>query len=295
VEHEKDDCAEMTNERILNAMTVDVEDYFHVAAFKAQISPDKWDSYPLRVGDNTKRVLSLLAQHNTKATFFVLGWVAERLPELVREISDQGHEVASHGYAHQLVYDNSPQHFREDIHKAKTITEQITGKPVKGYRAPTYSITKKSLWALDILAEEGFEYDSSIFPIAHDLYGIPGFNRFPHTIDTSSGKLFEFPITTAKVKVGWKNFTVPVAGGGYLRLIPVNLIERAFLKVNLREKQPVVVYFHPWEIDPLQPRIKAPIKSRFRHYVNLNRTEKKLGRLLGKFQFAPISKLFEMS
>jgi polysaccharide deacetylase family protein (PEP-CTERM system associated) len=281
---------------ILNAMTVDVEDYFQVAAFKDQIALGSWDSYPLRVGDNTRRVMDLFAKYDTKATFFVLGWVAERLPGLVREISERGHDVASHGYAHQLIYSNSPEHFRQDIRKAKDILEQIIGKAVIGYRAPTYSITKKTLWALDILVEEGFKYDSSIFPIVHDLYGIPGSQRFPYTVQTGAGELSEFPITTTRLNLGWRHVTAPVAGGGYLRLFPIRFIVRSLKRINTLEHQPAVVYFHPWEIDPGQPRISnAPLRSRFRHYVNLHRTSEKITRLLATFQFAPIPEVLGIS
>ena len=271
---------------MINALTIDVEDYFHVTAFERQIKPDEWDTYPLRVEGNTLRILDMLDEFALRATFFVLGWVAERLPGLVREIHRRGHEIACHGYGHQLIYRLSPQEFRKDISKAKTILEDICGERVYGYRAPSYSITTESLWALDILVEEGFSYDSSIFPIIHDIYGIPGGKRFPHEITTNSGKIQEFPISTFPLKVGGWQSRLPIAGGGYLRLIPAALVALAIQAINTKEKQPVIVYFHPWEIDPQQPRIKAGLKSCFRHYLNLERMELKIRHLLDNFRFS---------
>lgn len=271
---------------MINALTIDVEDYFHVTAFERQINPDEWDTYPLRVEGNTQRILDMLDEFALRATFFVLGWVAERLPGLVREIHRRGHEIACHGYGHQLIYRLSPQEFRMDISKAKTILEDICGERVYGYRAPSYSITAESLWALDILAEEGFSYDSSIFPIIHDIYGIPGGKRFPHEITTLAGKIQEFPISTFPLKVGDWQSRLPIAGGGYLRLFPAALVARAIQSINTRENQPVIVYFHPWEIDPHQPRIRAGLKSTFRHYLNLERMELKIRHLLNNFCFS---------
>lgn len=271
---------------MINALTIDVEDYFHVTAFERQIKPDEWDTYPLRVEGNTLRILDMLDEFALRATFFVLGWVAERLPGLVREIHRRGHEIACHGYGHQLIYRLSPQEFRKDISKAKTILEDICGERVYGYRAPSYSITTESLWALDILVEEGFSYDSSIFPITHDIYGIPGGKRFPHEITTHAGKILEFPISTFPLKVGGWQSRLPIAGGGYLRLFPAALVARAIQAINTKEKQPVIVYFHPWEIDPQQPRIKAGLKSCFRHYLNLERMELKIRHLLDNFRFS---------
>ena len=271
---------------MINALTIDVEDYFHVTAFERQIKPDEWDTYPLRVEGNTLRILDMLDEFALRATFFVLGWVAERLPGLVREIHRRGHEIACHGYGHQLIYRLSPQEFRKDISKAKTILEDICGERVYGYRAPSYSITTESLWALDILVEEGFSYDSSIFPITHDIYGIPGGKRFPHEITTHAGKILEFPISTFPLKVGGWQSRLPIAGGGYLRLFPAALVARAIQAINTKEKQPVIVYFHPWEIDPQQPRIKAGLKSCFRHYLNLERMELKIRHLLNNFRFS---------
>ncbi len=278
---------------MINALTIDVEDYFHVTAFERHIKPDEWDTYPLRVEGNTLRILDMLDEFALRATFFVLGWVAERLPSLVREIHRRGHEIACHGYAHQLVYRLTPEEFRKDVSKAKTILENICGAHVYGYRAPSYSIMTKSLWALDILVEEGFTYDSSIFPITHDIYGIPGGKRFPHEISTHSGKIHEFPISTYLLKMGSWQSQLPIAGGGYLRLLPAALVGRAIQSINSKEKQPVIVYFHPWEIDPDQPRIQAGLKSRFRHYLNLDRMELKIRHLLENFSFSSASECLD--
>ena len=276
---------------VLNALTIDVEDYFQVNAFAANIRPDQWDSYPLRVDGNTRRILDLLDSFSFKATFFVLGWVAERLPALTREIHRRGHEIACHGYGHELVYVIGPERFRDDIRRSKKLLEDLCGEQVNGYRAPSYSITQRSLWALDILVEEGFTYDSSIFPVMHDTYGIPDAKRFPHIRRTGAGPLVEFPLTTLPLHLGSKEVRLPIAGGGYLRLLPAELIKWGIEKINTREKQPAVLYFHPWEIDPDQPRIKATMKSRFRHYLNLHRTEKKLKYLFGKIKFAPMKEV----
>jgi len=273
---------------MINALTIDVEDYFQVNAFARQIRFDEWDNYPLRVGDNTRRILDMLDEFDIKATFFVLGWVAERLPTLVREISERGHEIACHGYAHELIYNIGPNAFRRDICKAKRLLEDQCGVRIDGYRAPSYSITKQSLWALDILVEEGFTYDSSIFPVMHDTYGIADAERFPHILQTGAGPLIEFPLTTLPLQLGWKSIRIPIAGGGYLRLLPVDLIRHGIEAINQREQQPAVLYFHPWEIDPAQPRIKAGMKSRFRHYLNLAKTEAKLACLYRKLKFAPM-------
>ncbi|MFZ3207836.1 MAG: XrtA system polysaccharide deacetylase [Geobacteraceae bacterium] len=274
-----------------NALTIDVEDYFQVNAFAGHVRRDEWDTYPLRVEGSTRRILEMLDEFAVKATFFVLGWVAERLPALVRDIHARGHEIACHGYGHELVYHIGPERFRADIKRSKALLEDKCGVPVKGYRAPSYSITKRSLWALDILVEEGFSYDSSIFPVLHDTYGIPDAERFPHTIQTGVGPLVEFPLTTLPFRLGWKKIRLPIAGGGYLRLLPVALIRRGIEAINQQERQPAVLYFHPWEIDPDQPRIKAGIKSRFRHYLNLDKTEGKLLHLFGRVRFAPMKEV----
>jgi len=274
---------------MLNALTVDVEDYFQVNAFARVVCQDSWDSYPLRVGDNTLRVLDLFDVLNVKSTFFVLGWVAERLPCLVQEIYRRGHELACHGYGHELIYNIGPERFRTDIRRAKAILEDQAGVAVSGYRAPSYSITCRSLWALDILIEEGFKYDSSIFPVIHDTYGIPDAPRFPHVIELESGSIMEFPLTTYPLRIGTKEYRLPVAGGGYLRLFPATLLAHAIKSINIIECQPAVLYFHPWEIDPGQPRIRAGFKSSFRHYLNLKRAEVKISFLLSRLRFTSLS------
>lgn len=272
---------------LANALTIDVEDYFQVTAFERHIDRAKWDGIPLRVVDNTLRTLDLLDRFELKGTFFTLGWVAERCPQLAPQIVARGHEIACHGYGHELVYVIGPERFRSDIRRAKAILEDQCGVRVEGYRAPSYSITNRSLWALDILVEEGFSYDSSIFPVKHDTYGIPGAERFPHRIHTQAGPLDEFPLTTFPVKLGWKTLNLPIAGGGYLRLLPVDLIRYGMSSLN-SEQQPAVLYFHPWEIDPDQPRVKASLKSTFRHYQNLHRTQGKLSYLFRRLPFAPM-------
>jgi len=274
---------------MINALTIDVEDYFQVNAFARHVRYDEWDSYPLRVDANTRRILDMLDSFSIKATFFILGWVAERLPSLTKEIHRRGHEIACHGYGHELIYEIGPESFRADIRRSKALLEDQCGVAVRGYRAPSYSITRKSLWALDILVEEGFSYDSSIFPMIHDTYGIPDAERFPHTIQTTSGPLVEFPLTTLPFQLGWKKMRLPIAGGGYLRLLPVGIIRKGIETINTRERKPAVLYFHPWEIDPDQPRIKAGMKSRFRHYLNLHRTEGKLRHLFKELKFGTMT------
>lgn len=276
---------------ITNCLTIDVEDYFQVNAFSGHVHRDQWGSFPLRVEKNTQRILDILDSYNIKATFFVLGWVAERVPSLVPEIRQRGHEIACHGYSHELVYKIGPDRFRSDIRRSKKLLESQIGERVNGYRAPSYSITNNSIWALNILVEEGFEYDSSIFPILHDTYGIPDAQRFPHIIKTDAGPLTEFPLTTLSMSLFSRKFHLPIAGGGYLRLLPASIIQRGISSINNREQQPAVLYFHPWEIDPGQPRIKASMKSRFRHYLNLSRTETKLKYLFNTFKFCPMKEV----
>lgn len=272
-----------------NALTVDVEEYFHVSAFESVISCDHWERYESRVENSTQRVLDLLDEYNTKATFFVLGWVAERHRDLVRLIQDRGHEVASHGYAHKRIYLQSPEQFREETRRSKALLEDIIGQPIIGYRAASYSITGKSFWALDILAELGFLYDSSIFPIRHDLYGIPGHQRFVHTLRNHGERaIAEIPLSTVRLA----GINLPVAGGGYLRLFPYMVNHWALLHLNRGEAEPAVVYFHPWEIDPYQPRIRAAWLSRFRHYTNQHGMVGKLQKLLASFCFGPIREIY---
>jgi len=267
----------------VNYLTVDVEDYFQVAAFEKVISPDSWNEHDCRVVANTHSVLHLFAEHGVHATFFIVGWIAERYPQLVREIEQHGHEIGCHSFWHRKIYDLSPVEFREDTRKAKDILEQITGKAVYGYRAPSYSITRQSLWALDILAELGFKYDSSIFPVHHDNYGIPDAPRYPYRLEPQD--MMEYPLST--VRIAGQN--LPIAGGGYFRFFPYWFTRKALSRINHKEKHPFIFYFHPWEVDPGQPRIQsAGIKSTFRHYLNLGRTMERLNRLLHDFSFKPI-------
>lgn len=273
-----------------NAMTVDVEDYFHVAAFNKQIDPANWDQFPLRVERNTHLLLDLFAERDVRATFFVLGWVAEHCPQLVRAIAERGHEVACHGYSHQLIYGQTQETFRAETVRSKACLEDQAQQPVNGYRAASYSITKRSLWALDILAELGFTYDSSIFPVHHDRYGIPGSPRWPYRLDMANGaSIIEFPPSTTVLA----NHPLPVAGGGYFRIYPYWLTRFGLSRINKVENQPFIFYLHPWEIDPQQPRIRAGWLSTFRHYTNLSRCEPRLRRLLNDFQFAPVTTVLE--
>ncbi len=270
---------------IANAMTVDVEDYFQVSAFADSIQPKDWSNHCLRVEDNTRRLLDLFDQYRVRCTFFVLGWVAERTPALIAEIVKHGHEVACHGYSHQLVYNQTPEVFREETLRAKAILEDIIARPIRGYRAASYSITQRSMWALDILAEAGFDYDSSIFPVRHDRYGIPDSPEFPYRLTTPTGhRLVEFPLSTAKY-LGYK---LPIAGGGYFRLYPYWLSRTGLRQINKR-RQPFIFYLHPWEIDPDQPRIEAGWFSRFRHYNNLHKCESRLRRLVEEFRFTTVA------
>jgi polysaccharide deacetylase family protein (PEP-CTERM system associated) len=270
-------------------LSVDVEDYFQVEAFAKVVPRSDWDRWPSRVSVNTHRVLDLLDEFGVKGTFFTLGWVADKFPEVVREIHCRGHELACHSFWHRPVYSLTPGEFREDLVRARDAIEQAAGVRVVGYRAPSWSITARSLWALDILVEEGFLYDSSIFPIRHDLYGIPGAKRHPYQWQAGRASLTEFPPAT--VKLGGQ--TLPAAGGGYLRIFPLRYNKWAMERLNQEfgEKGVVVVYLHPWEVDPEQPRIAAPLRSRFRHYTNLGKMEPRLRNLLRAYSFEPFSNL----
>jgi peptidoglycan/xylan/chitin deacetylase (PgdA/CDA1 family) len=326
---------------MLNILTIDVEDYYHVSAFESEVRRKDWDKHESRVVDNTRRLLAILKSFDVNATFFILGWVAEQHPEIVRDIAFDGHEIACHGYAHRLIYGQSKEAFREDLVKSKTILEEIINqfrlpthpcpsrggdsdffvgltppasgsrdraipkvtfplsqrglgdfKPTRhfrlpkvlGYRAASCSITKQSLWALDILAEEGFQYDSSVYPIRHDRYGIPNSERFPWVISCDNGSnLWEFPLSTLRIM----RTNIPIAGGGYFRLFPYEFTRWAIRKLN-QDGHPAIVYLHPWEIDPSQPRLKGSVISRFRQYNNLDKTEKRLKALLRDFDFVPI-------
>ena len=269
---------------IRNALTVDVEDYFHVSAFAKSIDQVDWGNHQLRVEDNTRRLMDMFDEYDVKATFFVLGWVAERTHGLIKDIADRGHEVACHGYSHQLVYNQTPEVFREETLRSKHLLEDLVQTPVRGYRAASYSITEKSRWALDILAEAGFDYDSSIFPVRHDRYGIPDAPEFPHRLETPDGhSLVEFPLSTAKLF----SYRLPVAGGGYFRLYPYALTRAGLGQIN-RRQQPFIFYLHPWEIDPDQPKVKASWFSNFRHYNNLDKCEPRMRNLLSEFKFGTV-------
>jgi polysaccharide deacetylase family protein (PEP-CTERM system associated) len=273
----------------VHILSVDVEDYFQVEAFAGQVARESWERWPSRVVQNTQRVLDLFDTHQAKATFFFVGWVAEQFPHLVRETQERGHEIACHSYWHRTVYSLSPQEFREDTRRAKRVIEDAAGIAVNGYRAPSWSITKDSLWALEILAEEEFTYDSSIYPIHHDLYGVPGAKRFPYTHRCANGRdLREFPPSTLR----WLGTNFPVAGGGYLRIFPARYNELAFGKFEAQGER-VVVYLHPWELDPAQPRIPGPLKSRLRHYTNLARMEQRVRALLQQHKFARFADLLQ--
>jgi polysaccharide deacetylase family protein (PEP-CTERM system associated) len=270
-------------------MSIDVEDYFHVSVFDGIVPRSAWDRMESRVVGNTNRLLAIFDEFNVRSTFFVLAWVGERYPDLVRAIAARGHEVASHGYAHRLIYDQTPAAFREDVRRAKGILEDICGKPVVGYRAPSYSITPRSLWALDMLLEEGYEYDSSIFPIRHDRYGIPISGRRPYRIDRDLRHLIEVPGSTTRLGP----LNLPVAGGGYFRLLPYWWTRWGISRVNTTERRAAVFYLHPWEIDPEQPKLQAGRLSRFRHYRNLAETETRLRQLLTDFTFDTVRRVVD--
>ncbi len=270
---------------MLNAMTVDVEDYFHVAALSGVISRNDWDKQEYRAEASTRRLLEVFAARGLKATFFILGWVAKRSPGLIRDIQSAGHEVACHGMSHKLIYTQTQDEFFHETRDSKALLEDIIGAPVLGYRAATYSITQRSLWALDIIHEAGFKYDSSIFPIRHDLYGMPDASQEPSGFQTPKGaEIVEFPIST----VPMFGVRLPIAGGGYFRIFPYWLTRAGLRKLNREMGRPFVFYLHPWEVDPGQPVMKAGWRSRFRHYTNLGRTEERLRRLVGEFEFAPM-------
>ncbi len=265
-----------------NGLSVDVEDYYHVEAFADRIRSDTWSEYPRRVVANTRRVLQLFDDLGARATFFMLGYVAEKEPALVREIVAAGHEVSCHSHMHRQVFKMTPKEFREDLRRARKTIEDACGAEVIGYRAPTFSIVEKSLWALEILAEEGFLYDSSVFPVSHDFYGMPDAPRFPFRWLCPDGKsLIEIPPFT--VRFAGRNW--PAAGGGYLRILPMAYTRWAMNRVRKREGRPALVYFHPWEIDPDQPRLSGSLKARLRHYSNLEGMERRIRRLLTQSRF----------
>lgn len=268
-----------------NALTVDVEDWFQVQAYAGIFPRESWDIPERRVEANTDRLLALFAAHGVRATFFTLGWVAERHPALIRRIVAAGHELASHGYWHRLAHEQSPEEFGRDVADARHLLEDIGGVPVRGYRAPTFSINTRNPWAFDVLAEQGYAYSSSVYPVRHDLYGVPDAPRAPYR--TAGGALLEIPMTTARI--GGRNF--PVAGGGWFRLLPYTLYRAGLRRAN--REGAGLFYTHPWEIDPGQPRVAAarPL-ARFRHRVNLARTEGRIARLLTDFTWGPVAEVF---
>jgi len=273
---------------VRNALSFDVEEYFHVEAFKTVVQTREWPTLESRVVRSTERLLDVLDRHRVSATFFVLGWVADRHPRLVREIRARGHEVGCHSYAHRVIFSMTRPEFRNDVRQAKEAIENAIGGAIIGYRAPTYSVVRQTMWALDILAEEGFRYDSSIFPIHHDRYGIPDAPRGPYRTTLSNGRdLVEFPIST--LRVGSQN--LPFSGGGYFRLLPYAVVRTALRRLNRRDQLPGIVYLHPWEVDVEQPRFPVRRLTRFRHYVNLDKTLPKLESLLRDFAFMPVSDL----
>jgi len=270
-------------------MTIDVEEHFHVSVFDGLVSRDRWTSLESRVCANTTRLLDIFSDADVRATFFVLGCVAERYPQLVRDMAARGHDIASHGYAHRMIGDQTPDAFRDDVRRAKALLESITGRPIRGYRAPSYSVTPRTLWALDILADEGYAYDASIFPIRHDRYGIPLSPRHPYTVTRDGRAIVETPASTT----AFGPMNLPIAGGGYFRLLPYAWTRWGISRVNRMEGRPVIFYLHPWEVDPEQPRLDAGLLSRFRHYRNLNQTECRLRRLLKEFRFGPMAVVLE--
>jgi polysaccharide deacetylase family protein (PEP-CTERM system associated) len=275
---------------MINAFSVDVEDYFQVAALSSAIARETWHQRESRVERNTDALLSLLAEHEVRGTFFVLGWIAESHPALVRRIAHAGHEIASHGFSHELVYTQSQNDFRQETLRSKHLLEDLTGSQVLGYRAASFSITRQSLWALDILLDAGFEYDSSVFPIRHDRYGIPGAALEPGHIKAPSGRsIVEFPMSVAS----FLGVRIPVSGGGYFRLLPYWLTTRGLQQINGRDGRPFTFYIHPWEIDPGQPRVEVGWLSTLRHYTNLDICESRLRRLLREFRFSTMRKLLE--
>jgi len=266
-------------------LSIDVEEYFQVEAAAAAVSRDDWSGFPKRLDRQVDRLLQLLADRHVAATFFILGWVARHEPAVVRRIADAGHEIASHGMDHQMLGQLGPERFRRDLADCRRLLSDLTGQPVVGYRAPTFSLTHRTAWALDVLAEAGFVYDSSVFPIHHDRYGVPEAPRFPHqAVGPGGGEILEVPpLTVRLMRVNW-----PLGGGGYLRLLPARLIAHGLRRAE-REGWQGMIYLHPWELDPDQPVLPMSRPARWRHRVNLKRTSRKLAWLLGRFRFAPVS------
>lgn len=274
---------------ITNALTIDVEDYFQVSAFAPYIRRDEWDTRECRVERNVGRILELLAERDVKATFFTLGWIAERYPQLVRRIVAEGHELASHGYGHERASDLDEAAFTQDVTRAKAILEDLSGQPVQGYRAPSFSIGTGNLWAFDVLARAGYRYSSSIYPIQHDHYGMPDSPRFAYRVGSAGKGLLEVPVTTLRLM----NRNLPSSGGGYFRLLPYALSRWMISNVNREDRQSAIFYFHPWEIDSEQPRVPGiDAKTRFRHYVNIPRMEGRLRQLLVDFRWGRMDQIF---
>jgi polysaccharide deacetylase family protein (PEP-CTERM system associated) len=275
--------------KIINAFTVDVEDYFHVEAFSNAIARDSWSRLEYRCVRNVERMLEMLAERDVRGTFFILGWVAERSPELVKKIAAAGHEIACHGYSHQLVYRQTRDVFTNETRRAKELLEDLSGKPVLGYRAASFSITKVSMWALDVLIDLGFTYDSSVFPVRHhDNYGVPEAPLGPCRLRAPSGRtLIEVPLSVADIG----GLRVPVSGGGYFRLLPYWLSRAGMRHIEAQGNRPVIFYVHPWEIDTDQPRVSAGLVSRLRHYNNIDRCEARLRRLLQDFEFGTVDQM----
>jgi polysaccharide deacetylase family protein (PEP-CTERM system associated) len=278
--------APTSNNAITNALTIDVEDYFQVSAFAPYIQRSQWETQECRVERNVQRILALLAQSQTQATFFTLGWLAQRYPQLVRDIVAQGHELASHGYGHERASDLDRAAFKQDVESAKKILEDIGGVAVQGYRAPSFSIGKNNLWAFDELLAAGYRYTSSVYPIAHDHYGMPDWPRFAQPVREG---LLEVPVTTLRKF----NRNFPSSGGGYFRLLPYALSRWMIQQVNAQDRQAAIFYFHPWEIDVGQPRVPGiDAKTRFRHYVNIGRMDDRLQQLLADFRWGRMDHIF---
>lgn len=276
---------------VVNAMTVDVEDYFQVQALECRIERASWDRFESRVCQNTERLLELFERANVSATFFVLGWVAERYPGLLCRLARAGHEIASHGYEHRVLHSMTPDEFRHDLRRAREVLEQAVARPVQGYRAPSFSVTRSTMWALDVLIDEGYLYDASIYPVHHDRYGIPDWPRHIHRIERPAGGIWELPGSTVR----WGGANFPMGGGGYFRLLPYAWTRWGINHLNTAEGQPAIFYLHPWEIDSGQPRVGVSGLSRVRHYHNLHKTESRLQRLLGQFTFGTVSEVLARS
>ncbi len=276
----------MATTPLRNAFTIDVEDYFQVSAFAPYIKRSDWDAAECRIERNVDRILKLLSHNEVKATFFTLGWIAERYPQLVRRLVEEGHELASHGYGHERASDLSREAFTQDVRRAKALLEDLAGVPVVGYRAPSFSIGVGNLWAFDVLGEAGYQYSSSVYPIRHDHYGMPDSPRFAYRVGSG---LLEIPVTTVRLL----NRNLPSSGGGYFRLLPYAASRWMLKHVNREDRESAVFYFHPWEIDPQQPRVPGiDLKTRFRHYVNIPRMEQRLQCLLSDFQWGRMDQIF---